>query len=840
MKANIRFQPKPLYYCLTLIMFASGSGHLVSLASAGKLPPPPRTEADLNQVYKLYLELVVNDYSTRQIVPILVKGDDYYIEASKIAHLDITLPESYLDNSQKPVNQNDILALGFATRPSDWVNLSSLNEAKFEYLSSRQVLVLNLPPTWMPTQMLGRDSWYKPEKGQSGIGILNNYDIYMNRPDQGGTSTNVFLEQRFFSPYGVLKNSGIYTRNEKVTGPDSERFENKNGYRRYDTNYQFDHQDSATSILVGDVISGAKNSWGNSVRLGGIQIKRDFGTRPDLITYPLPQFMGQAALPSTIDLIINGQKSQSTDVQSGPFVINNLPYMTGRGEAVIVTTDAVGRQVSTAVPFYVSNSLLKPGLIDYSVSAGQIREDFGLKDFAYGQFVTSIDARYGIYDWLTLESRAEISQDIQLVGLGSVIKLANWGVLSSSYVDTRSDAALYKNADNPNESGKRGAQYTVGYSYNQNRFGFSVNHTNRDAKYADFSRLNASDLISINSNKITTAQTYFSTSKSGTFGVGYIETSAQDFENKLLNLSWAPVLPFYMRGSTVSLSSSHDFIKNAWSAGIQISIPLFKDAGTLNTGYTKDFESNYGYVNYNRSIPSGGGFGVDLTRRFNEDKEDLNQARLSYRNQYLYTDFGVNGIDNNYNYWLGLSGSFVAMREGVFASSRLGESFALIDTNKVADIPVKFENSLIGRSNRNGYIFVPSVTPYYTGKYSIDPLNLPSSYNATLVEQRVAAKRGSGIKIDFPINHSISANVYLLDQHNQPLPVGSVVHRATQQSSYVGIDGIAFLENLESTNQITVQLADERICKAEFEVDIKKAKDQIVMIENVICKEVAQ
>jgi outer membrane usher protein len=46
----------------------------------------------------------------------------------------------------------------------------------------------------------------------------------------------------------------------------------------------------------------------------------------------------------------------------------------------VVTTDAVGRQVTTAVPFYISNTLLKP-LFDYSLSLGKIREDYGLKNF---------------------------------------------------------------------------------------------------------------------------------------------------------------------------------------------------------------------------------------------------------------------------------------------------------------------------------------------------------------------------------------------------------------------------------------------------------------------------
>lgn len=47
----------------------------------------------------------------------------------------------------------------------------------------------------------------------------------------------------------------------------------------------------------------------------------------------------------------------------------------------MVTTDAVGRQVTTAVPFYISNILLKPGLFDYSLSLGKSVKTTDLRIF---------------------------------------------------------------------------------------------------------------------------------------------------------------------------------------------------------------------------------------------------------------------------------------------------------------------------------------------------------------------------------------------------------------------------------------------------------------------------
>ena len=37
--------------------------------------------------------------------------------------------------------------------------------------------------------------------------------------------------------------------------------------------------------------------------------------------------------------------------------LTNVPFINGAGEAVVVTTDALGRQVSTSVPFYVTSTL---------------------------------------------------------------------------------------------------------------------------------------------------------------------------------------------------------------------------------------------------------------------------------------------------------------------------------------------------------------------------------------------------------------------------------------------------------------------------------------------------
>ncbi|HGJ5875486.1 MAG TPA: hypothetical protein ACHBX0_02615 [Arsenophonus sp.] len=82
-----------------------------------------------------------------------------------------------------------------------------------------------------------------------------------------------------------------------------------------------------------------------------MSLYRDFSIRPDIITYPLPTFASKAAIPTTVDLFINGYRSSNNQLQPGPLTITDIPYINGSGETVLVTTDALGRQVSTTYLF---------------------------------------------------------------------------------------------------------------------------------------------------------------------------------------------------------------------------------------------------------------------------------------------------------------------------------------------------------------------------------------------------------------------------------------------------------------------------------------------------------
>lgn len=404
--------------------------------------------------FKFYLELVINTYSTQKVVPVLVKNNDLLILRKDLEDLELDYSKF---TSESDISEHELAQLGLDTSIDNWIKLNIHGENySIKYQSQNQQLQFNLPSNWLPEQMIGKDYWYKKTVARSGTGLLNNFDTYYYVPTGGGHTLNVYTEQRLFSPFGALSNSGVY--NSLTSGNGQKK---KNEYIRYDTTWRFDDEDSIYTVEVGDIYSLNKNSWASSVRMGGIQLRKNYSIRPDLITYPLPQFKGEVGLPSTVDLFVNGTKNSTEQLQPGPFLITNVPFINGRGEAVIVTRDAVGRQVSTTVPFYISGDLLKKGIFDYSLSLGKLRENYGITNFDYGDFITSFDARYGLNNWLTGEFHLEGNEKVWNTGVGAVLTLNNFGVLNTSYTHSSVEESPFIIGSNIGE----GHQFTVGYQY---------------------------------------------------------------------------------------------------------------------------------------------------------------------------------------------------------------------------------------------------------------------------------------------------------------------------------------------------------------------------------------
>lgn len=760
---------------------------LATTSQAGGLPPAP-TSMDMLPDAQLYLELLVNQMDTGKIIVVQQRSGRLFLPVAELQALGMKLPS--------PIAAE--------------VAIDQVPGLHGDYDSQGQRLLLSVPADWLPTQFLGNRNAYARSQALTSFGAMLNYDLYLNDTDDAGTYLAAWNELRVFDTWGTLSNTGQYRQSY---GSDADDAMN-NRYLRYDTTWRFSDDERMLTYEAGDVVSGAL-PWSNSVRLGGLQLSRDFGVRPDLVTYPLPQFAGEAAVPSSVDLFINGYKASSDNVQPGPYTLTNVPFINGAGEAVVVTTDALGRQVSTTVPFYVTNTLLQKGLADFSVAAGNLRRDYAIEDFNYGTGVTSGSLRYGLTDNFTLESHAEAASDLALGGVGGNLRLGNFGVLNSSISQSRFD-------------GRQGQQWGLGYQYNSQRYSLSYQRLERYDEYADLSVID-SPYISL-SKRSQQVATSISLDNWGSLGAGYFDVvAADDSRTRLLNLTWSRSLWF---GSSFYLSGNRELGDSSWSLQAQLVIP-FDLSGSLSMGVERSDGQTRERVNFSSAVPTQGGFGYNLGYAHGQGP-DYRQADVTWRLQSVQLQAGAYGSNDAETRWADASGSLVWMDRQVFAANRINDAFVVVSTDGYPKVPVRYENQLVGETDSSGRLLVPWSSGYYNGKYEIDPLNLPADVRSPKTEERLAVRRGSGYLLEFPLTRIVAASIELVDARNQPLPLGAnVVHEQTGIAAVVGWDGLVYLENLAQQNSLTVSLPDGSNCQVQFA--LPESTEQVPLIGPLVC-----
>src|SRR5262249_36822780 len=140
---------------------------------------------------------------------------------------------------------------------------------------------------------------------------------------------------------------------------------------------------------------------------------------------------GEAVLPSTIDVFVNGQRVAQQNVAPGPFSIDRVPAINGAGQMQVVVTDALGRQQVLSQPYYSGPTLLREGLAEYSLDMGGVREDYTARSNEYGDLIGAATYRRGLSDTVTAEVHAEgQSGGPHAVGFQTSVQGGDFGVTS--------------------------------------------------------------------------------------------------------------------------------------------------------------------------------------------------------------------------------------------------------------------------------------------------------------------------------------------------------------------------------------------------------------------------
>ena len=583
---------------------------------------------------------------------------------------------------------------------------------------------------------------------------------------------------------------------------------------RLDTTWTHDFPDRLATLRVGDAIT-SPGVWGRAVRFGGVQFGTNFSTQPTLVTTPLLAASGEAIVPSTVDVFINGQPVASQAVPPGPFTLANLPAITGSGQMQVVVTDALGRQQVIAQPYYSGPMLLRAGLQEFSAELGPIRADYGSSSNSYGSLVAAGTYRRGITNTLTAEVHGEAQIDgARAIGVDTAWQLGQVGVLGVTAAAGADDAgAGWLSGIGVEHSGRRVSAFARTEFASQSFAQLGTRTTEDRMRNRTFGGMGF-DLARFGNVQFAYGrQTYWNAPGVQTLGLSYsITLGACGF----LNL---------FASRTVATAAQTDLLL-AWTMPIG-------DRRTASSGVSygpgMNGASEFAAVaTLQQSLPVGSGSGYIVSA------ESSQNYHLGYSFQGAAGRVGVDYAQRNGQDGVRVDGTggLAITAAGVMPSRWLDQSFAVVQVEDYPGMTVYVENQPVGRTDANGRVLLDRLRAYETNKVSINPLELPMDAALETASMSVTPAYRSGPLVSFPVRRSQAATLRLRLPGGQAVPAGAGVTVAGRTYP-VALDGLVYIENAGEARSAT---ADWQGNHCTFAIDRPQTSDPAPDLGDVTCR----
>lgn len=650
------------------------------------------------------------------------------------------------------------------------------------YQINRQNLSLEVTApaaAFVGSTLKSRDALAEPPPRPK-AGALLNYDISVATSGAGGPVTSgATLEAVAFNTYGSFVSSAL-VRDDGA----------KRTAERLDTFWRYDMPQRLETLVVGDTV-GAGGGWSRPARYGGIRWGRDFGMRPGFVTLPQVTLTGEAALPSTVEILVNNARRMSQPLPPGPFELTNVPVITGAGEINLVVRDLLGRETVVRQSYYASPRLLAPGLTDFSFEGGWLRSGYG-RDSNYGDMFGAATWRQGLSSDLTGEARVELQAKRRAAGVELAGLLGQWGV---------GRVALAASSGSTQGFAEQGKLLQLGIERNTPRGGGALQYERASQGFAPFGEGIGATAAAQRSRERWLATIGGPLWEGATGGISFVSQSRWDGDQvQTLGLSLNQTL--WQRASlSLSLNKRLDGDK-AWRAALSVIVPLHDG---IHTAARVDLASKVqpsASVSASRNAPAGPGLGWRVEASTLESQRA--RAGVQYNTSQVETDFDLaSDARGRIATRGGARGTLGALAGRPFASRPVGQgSFAMVEVEGMSGVPVKRSNQVVATTDARGLAFVPGLLPWEKNRIEIDPVDLPLDTELSAAVQEVTPYAGSGAVVKFSVRRSRQALVELHQANGQPVPTGTQVRLLPDGPSFVaGRRGEVWLSELAAERQ---------------------------------------
>ncbi|MGI9452823.1 MAG: fimbria/pilus outer membrane usher protein, partial [Geminicoccaceae bacterium] len=128
-------------------------------------------------------------------------------------------------------------------------------------------------------------------------------------------------------------------------------------------------------------------------------------------------------------------------------------------------------------------------------------------------------------------------------------------------------------------------------------------------------------------------------------------------------------------------------------------------------------------------------------------------------------------------------------------SRRLGRAFGMVALPGHPDVTVYLENREVGKTNGDGYLFLPRLNPYQENRIRIRAEDLPLDTEIEADEVVAVPYNRSGVNVAFNVQTNRSALATLLDAAGIPLPAGmELITEDGTLEAQVADQGLAYIK----------------------------------------------
>jgi outer membrane usher protein len=589
---------------------------------------------------------------------------------------------------------------------------------------------------------------------------------------------------------------------------------NRRSFTRGLTSVTLDQQRQMRRWTLGDSFAYS-GPLGGDAWIGGVSIAKEFAIDPYYVRYPTLSLSTPIAVPSVMEVYVNGQVVSQERVAPGRLDIRNLPLTMGRNDARVVVRDAFGQTRELSSTYYLASTALAKGVQDYQYNVGFRRLGVGDRNWDYRTPVVLARHRVGLTNAFTAGGRMEVHPGRLLNGGPSVNLRLPFGQVETA-------GSLSRRREQWGSAAQASFTYTghpvsAGGSmmFASPRYGtLTPNPVNEDPRRhgSVFASVALARAVSV-SLQHTQTRFYQGTSRDRSS----LLTSVRVNRNAELTASVT-----YARDERGPRKEAY--------AGLTV---LF-GRSSASIAQVHDSRGDRVAIEAQQPLPVGVGYGYQF-RAEGGTNSNVNGV-AQYQGAHGRYELRQETIGGESTTTLSAMGAIVGIAGNVFATRPVEDSFALVRVPGVEGVRTFASHQEIGKTGRRGDLLVPDLQPYYGNVLNIADSDIPLQYAVPDVGVTLAPPYRGGAVAVFDIQRVQRVIGKIVGPDERPFVYGELTATNTNGGSFgspVGNDGSFYFENLHAGAYTAV--VENRTRRCTFTIEIPTSSETVINLGKVRC-----